>query len=128
MVIIPAILPTNIDLLFGVFTTLFYGYGVYLHLGYEAKCLSAHNPVFNTSYHHYIHHAVSARGRPIFTGFFFKIWDNLFHTTEEDSGRKCICVACRPKRTIEEWKKVAKPDYSVLLSPGWWLSSTAKID
>jgi Delta7-sterol 5-desaturase len=56
MVFLPALLPINIDLLFGIFATLFYGYGVYLHWGYESPLLSAHNPIFNTSYHHYSHH------------------------------------------------------------------------
>lgn len=74
MVIIPLMMSTNMDLLFGVFVFLFYGYGVYLHYGFESKMLSAHNPIFNTSYHHFIHHAHSVKGRPIFTGFFFKIW------------------------------------------------------
>lgn len=56
MVILPALIPINIDLLFAIFSTLFYGYGVYLHWGYESPYLSAHNPIFNTSYHHYSHH------------------------------------------------------------------------
>lgn len=63
MVFLPAVMPINMDLLFAVFTTLFYGYGVYLHWGYESTVLSAHNPIFNTAYHHYIHHAISAKGR-----------------------------------------------------------------
>jgi lathosterol oxidase len=121
MIFIPMIIPTNMDLLFGVYVLLFYGYGVYLHWGYEAAMLPAHNSIFNTSYHHYIHHAVSARGRPIFTGFFFKIWDHVFNTTEAPD-RACSCVECRPKRTLEDWKKVKKPDYSVLLSLSWWLN------
>ena len=128
MILIPCILPINMDLLFGVYTLLFYGYGVYLHWGHELALLPAHNPIFNTSYHHYIHHAVSARGRPIFTGFFFKIWDQLFFTTEANVDRKCTCVECRPKRSDVEWKKVLKPDYSVLLSPAWWMSSYARTD
>lgn len=63
MVILPWIMPINIDLLFAIFATLFYGYGVYLHWGYETKYLTAHNPIFNTAYHHYMHHAYSAKGR-----------------------------------------------------------------
>jgi len=63
MVILPLVTPINMDLLFAIFATLFYGYGVYLHWGYESTWLSAHNPVFNTAYHHYIHHAISAKGR-----------------------------------------------------------------
>jgi lathosterol oxidase len=60
---LPYIMPMNMDLLFGIFAIFFYGYGVYLHWGYESKYLSAHHPIFNTSYHHYMHHAISAKGR-----------------------------------------------------------------
>ena len=63
MVILPLVTPINMDLLFAIFATLFYGYGVYLHWGYESTWLGAHNPVFNTAYHHYMHHAISAKGR-----------------------------------------------------------------
>lgn len=63
MVILPLATPINMDLLFAIFATLFYGYGVYLHWGYESTILGAHNPVFNTAYHHYMHHAISAKGR-----------------------------------------------------------------
>ncbi len=63
MVILPLVTPINMDLLFAIFATLFYGYGVYLHWGYESPYLSAHNPVFNTAYHHYTHHAVSVKNR-----------------------------------------------------------------
>lgn len=63
MVIIPAITPTNMDLLFAIYVTLFYGYGVYLHWGYESPLLSTHNPIFNTAYHHYMHHAISVKNR-----------------------------------------------------------------
>jgi lathosterol oxidase len=63
LVILPLALPINMDLMFLIYSTLFYGYGVYLHWGHESSLLSAHNPIFNTAYHHYIHHAVSAKGR-----------------------------------------------------------------
>lgn len=73
MIILPLITPINMDLLFAIFALLFYGYGVYLHWGYETTLLSAHNPIFNTAYHHYVHHAISAKNRAIYTGFFFKL-------------------------------------------------------
>ena len=63
MIILPLLMPINMDILFAIFATLFYGYGVYLHWGYESTLLTAHNPIFNTAYHHYTHHAVSAIGR-----------------------------------------------------------------
>mmetsp|Transcript_14353 Transcript_14353/g.21507 ORF Transcript_14353/g.21507 Transcript_14353/m.21507 type:complete len:292 (+) Transcript_14353:116-991(+) len=123
MVILPAMMPINIDLLFTIYSTLFYGYGVYLHWGFESPYLSAHNPIFNTSYHHYSHHAVSVIGRPVYTGFFFKIWDNLFNTC---SPSPCSCYECRPMRSKADYAKVVKPDYSVLLSPSFW--ATASMD
>jgi lathosterol oxidase len=119
MVILPMMMPINIDLLFGIFGTLFYGYGVYLHWGYESPMLSAHNPIFNTSYHHYSHHATSIIGRPVYTGFFFKIWDYLFNT---NATTPCNCVKCRPKRTLKDYANVTKPDYSILLQPSFWLN------
>eukprot|EP00600_Ochromonadales_sp_CCMP1393_P000965 CAMPEP_0174979830 /NCGR_PEP_ID=MMETSP0004_2-20121128/15017_1 /TAXON_ID=420556 /ORGANISM="Ochromonas sp., Strain CCMP1393" /LENGTH=208 /DNA_ID=CAMNT_0016231437 /DNA_START=312 /DNA_END=938 /DNA_ORIENTATION=- len=122
MVALPLLMPINMDLLFAIFTILFYGYGVYLHLGYESRYLSAHNPVLNTSYHHYMHHAISAKGRPIYTGFFFKAWDALFDTKYTGA---CACHECRPERSLDEWKQVEKPDYSVLLSVQWWMTSSA---
>jgi len=124
MIILPLLLPINMDLLFGIFASLFYGYGVYLHSGYEWSGLSAHNPIFNTSYHHYTHHAISAIGRPIYTGFFVKLCDWLFSTTYD----KCSCVECRPKRTLEEWKETEKPDYSVLLQPSYWLKDEVPLE
>ena len=44
------------------------------------------------SYHHYSHHATSVVGYPVYTGFFFKIWDQLFDTNAKG---KCKCVECR---------------------------------
>ncbi len=61
--------------------------------------------------------------RPIYTGFFFKIWDQLFGT-ENPGG--CNCAQCRPVRTVQEWEATVKPDYSVLLSPEWWLSTDSR--
>lgn len=119
LVIIPLLVPTNIDLLFGIFVSLFYGYGVYLHSGYELKGLGAHQPIFNTSYHHYTHHAISVKNRAIYTGFFIKLWDNIFKTYID----RCTCVDCRPKRTEAEFKAIEKPDYSVLLCPSYWTKS-----
>lgn len=63
LVVLPLMMPINMDLMFALFSTLFYGYGVYLHWGYETTMLSAHNPILNTAYHHYIHHAISVKGR-----------------------------------------------------------------
>jgi hypothetical protein len=70
------------------------------------------------------HHAISAKNRPIYCGFFFKLWDALFGTQYEGA---CACCECRPKRSVQEWEAIEKPDYSVLLSAGWWLTSSAAV-
>ena len=43
-------MPTNLDLLFGVFVLFFYGYGTVLHWGFEFEFLSAHQSIINGSY------------------------------------------------------------------------------
>ena len=48
--VIPLLMPCNIDLLFFIYATFFYFYGVYLHSGHELPGLSAHNPYINTSF------------------------------------------------------------------------------
>ena len=127
MIMLPSLLPINMDLLFFCFASLFYGYGVYLHSGYESRSISAHNPIFNTSYHHYHHHAISTKNKPICTGFFFKIWDQLFGT--EDDKEKCSCYVCRPAkdRSFAVWEKTLKPDYGVLLNVSWWLNTSIDV-
>lgn len=50
LLVIPLLIPTNIDMLFFIYATFFYFYGVYLHSGHELPGLSAHNPVLNTSF------------------------------------------------------------------------------
>ena len=62
--------------------------------------------------------------RPIYTGFFFKIWDYVF---DSNNTGTCGCVKCRPARTREQWEKTVKPDYSVLLSPSWWWSEQSAV-
>ena len=50
LLIIPILIPVNMDMLFIEYGLFFYIYGVYLHWGYELPGLSAHNPIVNTSY------------------------------------------------------------------------------
>jgi Delta7-sterol 5-desaturase len=52
LVFLPAVLPINMDLLFLIFSTLFYGYGVYLHWGYESPYLASHITSTRVSEHH----------------------------------------------------------------------------
>ena len=84
-------------------------------------CLSAHNPIINTAFQHYCHHAKSIIGKPYHCGFFFKCWDQLFGCTYD---RPCFCAACaraKGERSREAFAKLGKvPDYGVLLSPAFW--------
>jgi len=125
LVIIPLALPVNMDMLFVQYVVFFYGYGVYLHWGYELNYPDAHHPIVNSSFQHYLHHAISVKNKPYHTGFFFKIWDQLFGTVY---GGDCFCVKCEQaagKRTLEEFEKVTKFDYSPLLQPSFWLEKNA---
>lgn len=126
LLLFPLALPVNIDVLFFTFTLLFYGYGTTLHWGFESTYLSAHNSIVNGSYEHYYHHAkATLRTGPIYTGFFFKIWDSLAGSVPP-AGTPCICSRCevaRGKRTRAAWEALPKPDYSPLLAPSFWLAA-----
>lgn len=39
LLLLPVVMPMNMDLLFFTFAIFFYGYGVYLHWGFELKCV-----------------------------------------------------------------------------------------
>ena len=126
MLFFPLLIPINIDLLFFTFTAFFYGYGVYIHWGHELRWPDAHHRWLNTSYHHYIHHARSTFQKPYHTGFFIKLWDQMFDSTY---GSECLCSKCaceRGERSVEAFLKVEVPNYSVLLQPSfWWGGKTA---
>jgi hypothetical protein len=51
LLLFPLIMPTNMDLLFALFASMFYGYGIYLHSGHEANWPNAHTPIINSSFH-----------------------------------------------------------------------------
>jgi len=124
MLFIPLVVPIDMDLLFLTFAVFFYGYGTFIHWGYETPMLDAHNPIINTPYQHYCHHAVSGRKTTYHTGFFFKIWDQLAGT---EWVKACFCARCEQKngkRTREQFDLIKKtiPDYSILLSPGFWFT------
>lgn len=124
LLFIPMIMPINMDLLFLTYAAFFYGYGVYIHWGYELRWPNAHHPWINTSFQHYYHHAKSSANKPIHTGFFFKLWDKLAGSTYDVPKAECVCASCsieRGERTPEAFAKIEKPDYSVLLSPSFWL-------
>lgn len=97
--------------------------------GFESRwdALSAHSKWVNTAFQHYLHHARSIFGKPYHTGFFFKVWDNMFGSVWKD---ECFCVRCeqaKGNRTREQYDKIEKPDYSVLLSPQFWLHGPPSI-
>ena len=73
LLVIPLVMPTNMDLLYGIYAAFFYGYGIYLHWGFESDLLPADHPIMNTSFQHYAHHAISIKNKPYHTGFFFKV-------------------------------------------------------
>lgn len=123
LLVFPLLVPINIDLMFLENVVWFYGYGCYLHWGYELDWPDAHHPIFNTAFQHYCHHAKAMIGKAYHCGFFFKIWDNLFGSVWE---KECFCVKCeraQGKRSLELYKKVVVPDYSVLLTLGFWFKS-----
>ena len=124
LLLIPMLMPVNMDLLFLTYGAFFYGYGVYLHWGYELSWPDAHHPWINTAFQHYVHHARSTLNKPMHTGFFFKLWDQLAGSVYRAGPAECLCARCsvaRGERTREAWDAVEKPDYSVLLSPSFWL-------
>lgn len=134
LLFIPMVIPTNMDVLFALFSVFFYAYGVYIHAGFELDWPDAHHPLINTSYQHYLHHAVGGSGVPAHTGFFFKIWDQLVGADltkkRYDMGR-CECSKCsraRGERTYEAWLAVEKQDYSVLLRPSFWIAGPPEWD
>lgn len=123
LLFLPMLMPINMDLLFFTYGAFFYGYGVYLHWGFEHRLLDAHHPWINTAFQHYVHHAKSTLNRPMHTGFFFKLWDQLAGSLYKAGPEECLCAKCsmaRGERTREAFEALEKPDYSVLLKPSFW--------
>jgi len=124
LLLIPMLMPVNMDMLFFTYAIFFYFYGVYLHSGHELEWLSAHNSYFNTSFQHYCHHAKSVMNKPYHCGFFFKIWDNMFDCVYPPE--KCFCAECsrsKGERTLEAFEKVTVPNYADLFAPKIWLAA-----
>ncbi len=124
LLIIPMLMPINMDLLFLTYGAFFYGYGVYLHWGFELSWPNAHHRWINTSFQHYVHHAKSTLHKPMHTGFFFKIWDQIAKSEYRAGPEECVCASCstaRGERSREAFAALDKPDYSPLLSPSFWL-------
>eukprot|EP00922_Rhytidocystis_sp_ex-Travisia-forbesii_P020348 GHVS01029948.1.p1 GENE.GHVS01029948.1~~GHVS01029948.1.p1 ORF type:complete len:305 (+),score=20.67 GHVS01029948.1:419-1333(+) len=123
MVFIPLFLPLNVDIMFIVMALFSYGYGTYLHCGHELDYPDAHHPFINTSYHHYCHHAVSILNKPYHCGFMLSIFDRIAGSMYRD---RCMCAKCcdaKGERTLEKWNQLHKPDYSVMLTGGFWIEA-----
>ena len=164
LILLPYMMPSNIDLLFAQFAVLFYGYGVYLHWvraapcarsispppppalthsartrppstprarapqGFDSDYISPHSSWINSSYNHYFHHAYSAGASPIYTGFFFKLWDSAVGTVNKGECVCSICEGAKGKRSQAEWQKVQRslPDYSELLKLSFWMEADSE--
>jgi lathosterol oxidase len=124
LLLFPMLMPINIDLLFFTFALFFYGYGVYLHWGFELRWPDAHHPWLNTSFQHYLHHARSTLQRPYHTGFFLKLWDQLAQSCYVGECACSRCASVRGERSVEAWQRLDTPDYSVLLAPSFWWRGT----
>ena len=72
------------------------------------------------------HHAYSGGSSPIYTGFFFKLWDQLVGTVAKGPCKCSRCEVDRGARSLALWEKLERPDYSVLLSPTWWVTAGAE--
>eukprot|EP00922_Rhytidocystis_sp_ex-Travisia-forbesii_P020330 GHVS01029929.1.p1 GENE.GHVS01029929.1~~GHVS01029929.1.p1 ORF type:complete len:305 (+),score=13.16 GHVS01029929.1:278-1192(+) len=120
MAFVPLFMRLNVDIMFVVMALFTYGYGTYLHCGHELNYPDAHQPIINTSYHHYCHHAVSILNKPYHCGFVLGIFDRAVDSVYRD---RCMCAKCcnaKGERTLEKWKELKKPDYSVMLSARFW--------
>jgi len=121
LLVFPLVIPINMDMLFLQYGLFFYGYGCILHWGFEFQNVDAHHPWINTAFQHHLHHAKSINQRPYHTGFFFKIWDQLYGSIWD---QECFCAKCsqnKGERTREIYDTIKKPDYSVLLKPEIWI-------
>lgn len=89
------IMPINMDMLYLTFGVFFYGYGTYLHWGFELDYPDAHHYWINTAFQHHCHHAKAVLYKPYHTGFFFKIWDRMAGSLYDG---KCFCAKCARER------------------------------
>jgi len=123
VLLIPLMLPVNLDVVFFVYGALFLPWGVYHHLGHDLDFLDPHHRLWNTSYKHYIHHALSHMNKPFHCGMFLSLWDELLGSVYTCETCRCSrCARSRGERSFLAWEQVVKPDYSILLSPVFLLS------
>ena len=58
----------------------------------------------------------------------FKVWDQLFGAVPA-AGTECRCSRCecaKGNRSLDKWRKLAKPDYSELLTASFWLGTASR--
>jgi lathosterol oxidase len=116
-------MPINMDLLFLTYGAFFYGYGVYLHWGFELRYPDVPPPLDQHELPALRAPRASTFDKPMHTGFFFKLWDQLAKSEYQAGPETCLCAKCcraRGERTREAFEAIEKPDYSVLLSPSFW--------
>eukprot|EP00160_Parvularia_atlantis_P012547 Unigene2523_Nuclearia_a/m.7807 Unigene2523_Nuclearia_a/g.7807 ORF Unigene2523_Nuclearia_a/g.7807 Unigene2523_Nuclearia_a/m.7807 type:complete len:293 (-) Unigene2523_Nuclearia_a:40-918(-) len=102
--VVPFLFPIHDLTLFLTYAIMNYGYGAYLHSGFDwpLETTSPHHWLLITNYHHVMHHAKSQFGKPLNTGFFLNIFDKLGGTFAgpeyfAKEGVACVCAHCRPK-------------------------------
>mmetsp|Transcript_121545 Transcript_121545/g.377905 ORF Transcript_121545/g.377905 Transcript_121545/m.377905 type:complete len:322 (-) Transcript_121545:86-1051(-) len=119
--------PLDLDMVYFAAGFILGIWGMYLHCGHEISYFPYDHPVLNTSFQHYAHHAISVKNKPYHTGFLVKVWDQLAGSVYQ--GDQVIPAVEDQKlgnRSLERWEKEVKPnlpDYSVLLSLGWWAAN-----
>jgi len=120
-------MPLDLDMVYFATGFVTMVWGMYLHCGHELTWLPHDHRILNTSYQHYVHHAISVKNKPYHTGFFVKAWDQLAGSVYR--GKQVIPAVEDQKlgnRSRERWEKEVAPnlpDYKALLSPGWWASN-----
>jgi Delta7-sterol 5-desaturase len=119
----PLLFPVHLEMIFFMFSVLFYFNGLIQHSGYEIPWIDGHSSLLLTSYHHYLHHAKSVIKKPLYNGQLLQLWDRLFGSIASSEG-PCLCSRCareKGERTMTQWLEIEKPNYSELLSLEFWM-------
>jgi Delta7-sterol 5-desaturase len=126
----PLLFPVHLEMIFFMYSILFYINGLIQHSGYDLPYFDSHSTLILTSYHHYLHHAKSVIHKPLYNGQLFQIWDQLFGSIDTSPRSQCLCSRCareRGERTHEKWLAIEKPDYSPLLSLNFWIRNLSQM-
>jgi Delta7-sterol 5-desaturase len=126
----PLLFPVHLEMIFFMYSILFYINGLIQHSGYDIPYIDSHSTLILTSYHHYLHHAKSIIHKPLYNGQLFQIWDQLFDSVDTSPRSQCLCSRCareRGERTYEQWLAIEKPNYFPLFTLNFWLSNLLKM-